>query len=196
MPADHALRACRTGLDMLRALQRLQESWQSRGVPHIDIGVGINSGPMLVGNMGSKRRKNYTIMGDSVNLASRLEGINRTFGTHVIISEGTYQQVKEHVVARELDLIRVKGKTQPVKVYELLALAANAQQHADLVARFERGLAAYRSGEWLPAIEVFQQLLVDYPQDGPGQVFIERCLNLLARPPEGAWDGVFVMKTK
>ncbi len=194
--ADHALRACRTGLDMIAALQRLQEGWQSRGVPRIDIGVGINSGPMLVGNMGSKRRKNFTIMGDSVNLASRLEGINRQFGTHIVISEGTFHQVKDHVVARELDLIQVKGKTHPVKVYELLALAADAQVHNDLVTRFEKGLAAYRSGEWLPAIEIFQELLVDYPQDGPGQVFIERCLNLLARPPEGPWDGVFVMKTK
>ena len=193
---DHALRACRTGLAMITALQKLQEGWQLRGVPHIDIGVGINSGPMLVGNMGSKRRKNYTIMGDSVNLASRLEGINRQFGTHIIISEGTFLLVKDQVVARELDLIRVKGKTQPVKVYELLALAKDAGAHNDLVTRFDKGLAAYRSGEWLPAIETFQQLLVDYPQDGPSQVFIERCLNLLARPPEGAWDGVFVMKTK
>jgi adenylate cyclase len=151
---------------------------------------------MLVGNMGSKGRKNYTIMGDSVNLASRLEGINRQFGTHVVISEDTFLQVKDQVVARELDLIRVKGKTQPVKVYELLALTKDAHMHNDLVTRFEKGLTAYRSGEWLPAIETFQQLLIDYPQDGPSQVFIERCLNLLARPPEGVWDGVFVMKTK
>ena len=193
---DHALRACRTGLDMITALQRLQAGWQLRGVSHIDIGVGINSGPMLVGNMGSKRRKNFTIMGDSVNLASRLEGINRQFGTHIIISEGTFLMVKDQVVARELDLIRVKGKTQPVKVYELLALTKDAHVHNDLVTRFEKGLTAYRSGEWLPAIETFQQLLIDYPQDGPSQVFIERCLNLLARPPEGVWDGVFVMKTK
>ncbi len=193
---DHAVRACRAGLDMLAALQKLQADWQVRNVPRIDIGVGINSGPMLVGNMGSKNRKNFTIMGDSVNLASRLEGINRQFGTHLIISESTFLLVKDQVIARELDLIRVKGKTQPVKVYELLALASDDQPHRDLLSRFEKGLAAYRGGEWLGAIEIFQQLLVDYPQDGPSQVFIERCLNLLARPPEGAWDGVFVMKTK
>ncbi len=193
---DHALRACRTGLDMINALQVLQADWHVRDVPRIDIGVGINSGPMLVGNMGSRIRKNFTIMGDSVNLASRLEGSNREFGTHVIISEGTYNQVRGNVVARELDLIRVKGKTQPVKVYELLSLAADAEKHLDLVTRFEKGLKAYRSGEWQAAIEIFQQVLTDYPQDGPTQVFIERCLNLLAHPPEGLWDGVFIMKTK
>jgi adenylate cyclase len=193
---DHALRACRTGLAMIKALQVLQADWHRRNVPRIDIGVGINSGPMLVGNMGSKIRKNYTIMGDSVNLASRLEGSNREFGTHVIISESTYILVKGNVVAREIDLIRVKGKTQPVKVYELLSLAADGQQHLDLVTRFERGLEAYRSGEWQAAIDIFHHVLADYPQDGPSQVFIERCLNLLARPPEGLWDGVFIMKTK
>ena len=194
--ADHAVRACRTGLDMLSALKRLQAGWESRGVPRIDIGVGINTGTMLVGNMGSKRRKNYTIMGDSVNLASRLEGINRQFGTNLIISESTFLQVQDQVIARELDLIRVKGKTQPVKVYELLGLAADTHVYSDLASRFGNGLAAYRSGQWQEAIEIFQELLGDHPQDGPSQVFIERCLNLLARPPEGSWDGVFVMKTK
>jgi adenylate cyclase len=104
--------------------------------------------------------------------------------------------VQDQVVARELDLIRVKGKLQPVKVYELLGLAPDAPRFEDLVSRFEKGLEAYRSGEWQTAIEMFQQLLEDHPQDAPSQVFIERCLNLLARPPEGSWDGIFVMKTK
>jgi adenylate cyclase len=194
--SDSALRACRSGIEMLQALQRLQESWKSRGVPRIDIGVGINSGSMLVGNMGSNRRKNYTIMGDSVNLASRLEGINRQFGTHLIISEATYLQAREQVIARELDLIRVKGKTQPVKVYELLGLAADSHQYSDLVSRFEKGLEAYRSGQWETAIEILQDLVRDHPQDGPSHVFIKRCHDLLAQPPEGSWDGVFVMKTK
>jgi len=193
---DHAVRSCRTGLEMLNVLNRLQTGWDSRGVPRFDIGVGINTGPMLVGNMGSKRRKNYTIMGDSVNLASRLEGINRQFETHLIISESTFLQVQDQLIARELDLIRVKGKTHPVKVYELLGQAADAHLYSNLVSRFEKGLAAYRSGQWLEAIEIFQEILGDHPQDGPSQVFIERCLNLLARPPEGSWDGVFVMKTK
>jgi adenylate cyclase len=181
---------------MLQALQRLQESWKSRGVPRLDIGVGINSGPMLVGNMGSKRRLNYTVMGDSVNLASRLEGINRQFGTNLIISESTFLQVKDRVVARELDLIRVKGKTRPVKVYELLGLAEEAPRYRDLTGGFEKGLEAYRSGQWKTAVEIFQQLTRNHPQDGPTRVFLERCQNLLAQPPEGGWDGVFVMRSK
>ncbi len=193
---DHALRACRTGLDMLQGVKRLQASWQSRGVPRLEIGIGINTGPMLVGNMGSRIRKNFTIMGDSVNLASRLEGLNRQFGTNVIISEGTFLQVKDLVVARELDLIKVKGKMQPVKVYELLALAGDAHLHRDLVSRFEKGLQAYRSCRWEAAIEAFQGLVRDYPLDSPSHVFIGRCHDLLAQPPEGSWDGVFVMKSK
>src|ERR1019366_2424041 len=128
--------------------------------------------PMLVGYMGSKIRKNYTIMGDSVNLASRLEGINRQFRTNLIISEATFLQVKDRVIARELDLIRVKGKTQPVKVYELLAMAEQSHAYADLVARFEKGLGAYRAGDWLAAIETFQELIAEHPGDGPSQVFI------------------------
>ena len=193
---DHALRACRTGVEMLQTLQRLQAGWAARGVPQLAIGIGINTGPMLVGNMGSKRRKNFTVMGDSVNLASRLEGINRQFGTNLIISESTFLQVKGQFVARELDLIRVKGKTRPVKVYELLGAAAESDQYRDLVSRFEKGLEAYRSGLWKTAREIFQDLLHDHPEDGPSQVFSARCHELLMQPPEGSWDGVFVMKSK
>ena len=193
---DHALRACLTGLEMIQGLKRLQEGWASRSLPRLEICIGINSGPMLVGNMGSKIRFNYTVIGDSVNLASRLEGINRQFGTSIIISEGTYLLAKDQVVARELDLIQVKGKNHPVKVYELLGLAADAPKYADLLSRFEKGLEAYRSSQWEAAIEIFQELVRDYPLDGPSDVFIRRCQDLLAEPPKGAWDGVFVMKEK
>ena len=165
-------------------------------MPRLDICVGINTGTMLVGNMGSKRRFNFTVIGDSVNLASRLEGLNRQFGTDIIISEGTLHQVKGQVVARELDLIRVKGKTQPVQVYELRGLAADLPRHSDLVGRFAMGLEAYRNAQWNTAIEIFEALARDYPQDAPSHVFLKRCRDLLTRPPEGSWDGVFVMKSK
>ena len=111
---DHAERACRAALEMLEALKKLQERWRAQGRAEINIGVGINTGPMVVGNMGTENRMNFTIMGDDVNLASRLEGINKQFGTHLVISESTWLAVHEKFVARELDLIRVKGKMKPV----------------------------------------------------------------------------------
>lgn len=135
-------------------------------------------------------------MGDSVNLATRLEGINRQFRTNLIISEASFLQVKDHVIAREFDLIRVKGKTHPVRVYQLRAMAEQSHAYADWVARIAKGLRAYRGGEWHSALEIFEGLNSADPGDGPSQVFIERCLNLLTEPQVGAWHGVFVMRTK
>lgn len=193
---DHAERACLAALGMMEALKRLQAGWAAEGRPRIDIGVGINTGPVLVGNMGSKRRFNYTIMGDNVNLASRLEGLNKQFATHLIVSEFTYEKVREKMVARELDLIRVKGKKKPVKIYELLAPAEKSSHYEDLTGRFAKGLEAYRSGQWETAVELFEQLQRDYPTDGPTGIFVHRCRDLLVEPPHGVWDGVYVMKTK
>ncbi len=193
---DHAERSCRAALDMGRALHTLRQGWAERGLPLIDFGVGINSGPVLVGNMGSKRRFNFTIMGDNVNLASRLEGINKQFGTRIIVSQYTYQRVRDAFVTRELDFIRVKGKTTPVRIYELLGFLEEKPRFQDLTTRFESGLAAYRDSRWEEAMEIFRDLLKDYPQDGPAGVLAHRCHDLLDHPPEGTWDGVYVMKTK
>ncbi|WP_411823507.1 CHASE2 domain-containing protein [Leptospira sp. 'Mane'] len=119
---DHAYYACVAALAQLEHLKVLQKIWAERNVPVIDIGIGLNSGPAVVGNMGSSHRMEYTCMGDTINLGSRLEGSNKMYGTNVIISEYTYEKVKDRVVARELDLVRVKGKTQPVRIYELLGI--------------------------------------------------------------------------
>jgi len=193
---DHAVRACRAALEMLGVLNKLQAKWEAQGRPPVDIGVGINTGLMLVGNMGSAKRFNFTIMGDNVNLASRLEGINKQFATRLIISEATYLAVHEHFVARELDLIRVKGKMKPVKIFELLGPTSDLEIHRDRVERFQKGLEKYRSGEWERALETFEELTTDYPQDAPSHIFIKRCQDMLEQPPQGAWDGVYVMKTK
>ncbi|MBN1499644.1 MAG: adenylate/guanylate cyclase domain-containing protein [Spirochaetes bacterium] len=117
---DHHLRACKAAIEMMQVLGRLNQHWNDTGKPPLDIGIGINTGDMVVGNMGSNSRMDYTIMGDNVNLGARLEGTNKVYGTNIIISEYTYEYVKEHVFARELDLIRVKGKEKPVKIYELI----------------------------------------------------------------------------
>jgi adenylate cyclase len=119
---DHAYYACIASLAQMEYLTILQEQWKARGVPVIDIGIGLNSGPAVVGNMGSSHRMEYTCMGDTINLGSRLEGSNKMYGTNIIISEYTYEKVKDKVVARELDLVRVKGKTLPVRIYELIGI--------------------------------------------------------------------------
>ncbi len=194
--SDHAERACRAALQMFEALKKLQIGWDAAGRPRVRIGVGINSGRALVGNMGSKRRFNYTIMGDNVNLASRLEGLNKEFATQLIISEYTYDKVRDKMVVRELDLIRVKGKMKPVKIYELLSTIEESEGFRDLVERFGKGLETYRNGQWETAAGIFEQLQRDYPDDGPSGVFAERCRDLIVEPPPGVWDGVYVMKTK
>ena len=117
---DHALRACRTALGMMEELKKLQKKWAEEGKPVLDIGIGINSGDMVVGNMGSDMRFDYTVVGDMVNLGSRLEGTNKEYGTNIVISEYTYNDVKDVFFCRELDSVIVKGKKLPVKIYELL----------------------------------------------------------------------------
>ncbi|MCS7084445.1 MAG: adenylate/guanylate cyclase domain-containing protein, partial [Aquificaceae bacterium] len=119
---EHAYYACIASLAQLEELKKLQQRWVEQGYPVIDIGIGLNSGYAVVGNMGSSHRMDYTVMGDTINLGSRLEGTNKQYGTRIIISEFTYAKVKDRVYVRELDIIRVKGKNEPVKIYELLDL--------------------------------------------------------------------------
>ncbi|MFW6366245.1 MAG: CHASE2 domain-containing protein [Spirochaetota bacterium] len=119
---DHAFRACSAAIEMMSALDGLNRTWESEGKPPLEIGIGLNSGDMVVGNMGSASRMDYTLMGDNVNLGARLEGTNKVYGTHIIISEYTYEVVKDRVYARELDHIRVKGKARPVTIYELMGI--------------------------------------------------------------------------
>jgi adenylate cyclase len=126
---EHALLACKCAVTQLNALQELNAQWPEE--KQIDIGIGLNSGVMTVGNMGSQGRMNYTLMGDNVNLGARLEGTNKMYGTNIVMSEYTYGLVKDHVIARELDNIRVKGKNRPVVVYELVDIADGAEgEHA------------------------------------------------------------------
>ena len=117
---DHALLSCRAAIEMMDVLHKMNAKWRAEGKPPLDIGIGLNTGEMVVGNMGSASRMDYTLMGDNVNLGARLEGTNKVYKTNIIISEYTYEHVREHIVARELDLIRVKGKELPVRIYELI----------------------------------------------------------------------------
>jgi adenylate cyclase len=193
---DHAKRACLTALDMLSELHRLQKKWQEEGKPVLNIGVGINSGDMVVGNMGSEMRFDYTVMGDMVNLGSRLEGINKEYGSNIIFSEFTYNAVKDSMCCRELDMVRVKGKKLPVKIYELLAEKKEENKWKEFISTFEQGLVLYRAAQWDEAIATFQKVLAIRPEDGASQMYIERCKNLKENPPPAPWDGVFTMTRK
>ncbi|MGE5253047.1 MAG: CHASE2 domain-containing protein [Planctomycetaceae bacterium] len=194
---DHVRRACLTALDMVEELHRLQKKWSAEGMPALNIGIGVNAGPMVVGNMGSDRRFDYTVMGDSVNLGSRLEGLNKTYGTNIIASEMTFEKVREEFLGRELDLVRVKGKDRPVKIYELLSpvKTASPDQQA-LAGSFHDALAEYRKRNWARAREAFQVVLTQFPQDGPAKLYLDRCRALSENPPAADWDGVYTMTTK
>lgn len=194
---DHAVRACRTALDMMARLRELRGEWAQRGLPPMDIGIGINSGEMSVGNMGSEERFDYTIMGDHVNLASRLEGINKQYGTNIVISQFTYALVRdEGFTVRELDAVQVKGRQEPVVIYELCGCGSLDTETERLFAIFQQGLAAYKHRQWQTAATHFQEALRLRPDDSPSRLYCERCELYQTTPPPEDWDGVFVMKTK
>jgi adenylate cyclase len=193
---DHAFRACSCALQMIRGLDKLNAKWQAEGRRPLSIGIGLNTGMLNVGNMGSAKRLAWTVMGDNVNLASRLEGINKEYQTQIVISEATYRQVSQQFVCRELDKIRVKGKKQPVNIYELLDVISEKSKYDSLLTQFDQAVAAYRSQDWRAAAGKLGQLLAAYPDDGPTQVFLQRAVEFLENAPEPDWDGVYEMKTK
>lgn len=197
---DHAARACKTAVDMLVRLKKLQVDWEAAGLPLIQIRIGINSGEMSVGNIGSWERFDYTIMGDNVNLASRLEGVNKYYGTRIIISQATYELCQQSgavtLIVRELDNIRVKGRREPVTIFELVGYDGLYSQKQALIQAFCEGLTAYKAYNWEAAMRLFEHALALDPKDTPSQMYIERCREFQRTPPPEDWDGVFAMKNK
>jgi adenylate cyclase len=200
---DHAARSCEAALEMMDHVRTLQKKWESEGKPHLEIGIGLNTGVASVGNMGSSLRYGYTALGDAVNLTSRLEGMNKEYGTNILVTESCYEATKAAgLVFRELDLIRVKGKLQPVTIYELVGRASETGAHGagtDLRERLEKFAAArelYCRREWGPAQTAFTEILERWPDDGPSQTYLKRCQEYLFEEPGHSWDGVFVMSSK
>jgi adenylate cyclase len=155
--AQHARLACRAALDMVTELEAMQSEWRRDGVPPLDIGIGINTGSMIVGNMGSSSRFNYTVVGDAVNLASRIEALNKSYGTNVLVSESTYESAKsEFPNAREIDQVQVRGRTQPVRLYELIPQARYAAM--DWLEEYRAAYARMRSGDTAGAAQAFEAL--------------------------------------
>ena len=195
---DHALRACRTAVAMQEKLAEVRPRWEAEGKPSLKVRIGISTGEMIVGNMGGVGHYDYTVIGDSVNIGARLEGANKQYRSKIIISDTSYAQVAGHVIARELDVLIVAGRTEPIRVYELIGMAngAVATDHLDLVECFTKGLALYRKRQWLPAIEEFERTLRYFPHDYPSELYIERSKLYLDSPPPDDWDGAFALRTK
>ena len=194
----HALHACRAALGGARRLAVLQRSWAAGGGKTFRASIGLNTGDLVVGNMGSPSRLNYTVLGDAVNLAARIEGLNRMYGTAILMGEGTYAAVADHVVARRVDRVAVKGKSRGIDVYELLAMQGEeaAADQASLVEAYASAFDAYLARRWAEAAAAFEAILAARPEDGPSQVLLARCRALAVEPPGDDWDGVHVMAHK
>ncbi len=193
---NHAENACRTALDMQAALLEMNKENSLESGVEFRIGIGINTGNMIVGNMGSERRFDYTVIGDEVNLASRLEGVTKLYNVSIIISEETRKDLGSEFICRELDLIRVKGKTKPIRIYELITTTLLSEQDEAVIKIFAMGLEAYRDQRWDEAISFFNKILELRPEDGPSLLFIQRCKTLKLSPPNKKWDAVWNMKIK
>jgi adenylate cyclase len=187
----HASQAINAGLTMLKELDRLNETFEQQGVPKIQIGVGINTGVMSVGNMGSRFRRAYTVLGDAVNLGSRLEGLTKVYGVWLIVGEDTRAQAPEFTY-RELDRVRVKGKLEPVTIYEVVGLSGQlSHEKLAMVQKFDEMLEKYRSRNWAAAEAALSALKEDHSNFLLCDLYLERIRNFRDQPPGPDWDGVF-----
>lgn len=188
--ADHADHACRSALKMMIKLDELNRSFVERDIQTIDIGIGINTGDAVVGNMGAAMRFDYTAIGDNVNLASRLEGLNKMYGTHILVSQTTKLLAGSDLSFREIDLVAVKGKQQPVPIYELMIV-----DDSEMRGIFGDALRLYRNRDFTAAFKMFNDIYSG-KKDHVSNLYAGRCLDFIDSPPPKEWDGVFVAKTK
>jgi adenylate cyclase len=195
---DDTDRALRAAIAMINELRTLNVQRQQRGQKPIQMGIGLNTDTIVSGNIGSPKRMDYTVIGDGVNLASRLESACKEYSAQILISEFTYRKMKGTYRTREVDRVIVKGKTEPIGVYEVLDYHTEETfpHLRETVNQFQGGLAQYRKGDFDRAIQGFQEALKLHPGDKLSQTYIDRCHHLQAHPPEGKWDGVWVMKSK
>ena len=195
---DDVDRAMRASISMIRELGRWNAQRTSDGKAPIDIGIGLNTDMVVSGNIGSKKRMDYTMIGDGVNLASRLESACKQYGAHILISEFTYRKLRGTYRAREIDLVVVKGKTQPVGIYEILDYHTDKSypQLSDAMGYFRDALGKYRERGFDSARALFDKVLAINPLDKAAQLYVERCERLAATPPPEDWAGVWVMEEK
>ncbi len=183
---------------MMVELEALNRRRESTGGDPIAIGIGVSTGEVIVGNIGSPKRMDYTVIGDSVNLAARLEGATKFYGVKILLSGSTADELKHDTLLREIDLLRVKGKELPVTIYEALAFHndksfPNMERTLDA---YSQGLARYRARDWASAMSSFEGALAAYPGDAPSKIYLERSLHHRDNPPPEDWDGVWTLTQK
>jgi len=195
---DHATLACVSALMQRKRLYELREDWVKQGYPEIDCRMGINTGQIVHANMGSTLRKNYTLMGDPVNLSARFEPLNKDFGTNIIIGERTYELAKEDIVVRPLGKVQVKGRSEPVKFFELVGLVGDVETSAlNKIDTFTSGLQKFYEGDFLAAKDFFEVILTAFPEDGPALKYIKLCNHYIQEMPDlKAWTGTYVQTSK
>ena len=193
---DKEIRACRAGMHIRKVMAEAQEKARNESGAIVSIGIGINSGQVVFGSVGARERMDFTSIGDTVNLAARLEGANKTYGTKSLVSDVVYENVKDIFLCREIDLITVKGKNVPVRIYEVLQESAKAPAKLKQIKEgYEAGLAAYRAKRWAAARKLFGKVHEMY-SDEASEVFMHRIELFEANPPPAGWDGVFRMTVK
>jgi adenylate cyclase len=195
---DDGDRAVRTAIAMHRELAVFNEARKVRGQKPIEIGIGISTDTIVSGNIGSPKRMDYTVIGDGVNLASRLEGACKQYRTKILISEYTLRKLRGIYRTREVDRVIVKGKKAPVGVYEVLDFhdERSFPNLMEVMHRFRDGLSLYRESRWDDALSAFEAALRYNPNDTAASVYVQRCLYLKENPPPEDWNGVWVMTSK
>jgi adenylate cyclase len=193
----HALDAVRAALDMLKNLPNINQMLKEKNYPAVNIGIGINTGPVVLGNIGSEKKLDYTIIGDNVNLASRLEGLTKQYQCQLIVSEYTYAEIKEHIPCRVVDFVRVKGKRQPIKIYAPVLVPDEQGNEGltisqDICRKTETAFNDYVNRQWRQAMRHYQEL----PEDGIQKTFVHRCQSFLQNEPGEAWDGIYTLESK
>jgi len=195
---DHAFRACHAALRCKQRVHELNAQWLVEGKAQLPTRIGIHTGSVVVGNIGSRERMNYSVIGDAVNVASRLEGANKMYGTRIIVSQATREQVRGRFVFRPLDRVAVLGRKQGIMIYELMGapeieLRPDAEQLCD---GFSHALDAYFRRDWRRAVDRFTELIAAFPDDAPTVVFLDRCRALIAEPPGDDWTGITRLESK
>jgi class 3 adenylate cyclase len=196
---DHALRASFSAIMMKRAEKEVNRYILEKKISPSPLltRIGINTGEMVVGNMGTEKKMNYTIVSNAVNLAARLEGVNKQYGTWILTSEETIKETGDHLLTRRLDLVKVVGINEPIRIYEILETKDGASNNLQkLIQLFNKAFALFESRKWTEAGLAYKQILQIFPNDGPSRLYLNRCIQFQKNPPPPDWEGIFRLTAK